>query len=259
MESTAILPYGNMKVISFYQFRTLTDLPRLQKELQKLCADLAIKGTIILAEEGINGTIVGTEASIQAFLANPYFPDLTYKTATVPAYPFQKLKIKIKPEIITLGTPIPKVQECTGVYVPPRQWNELLQEPDLLLIDTRNEYEVSIGTFRGAVNPHLDSFRQFPDFVTQHLDPHQHRKIAMYCTGGIRCEKASALMLQMGFAEVYQLQGGILQYLAEIPPDQSLWQGECFVFDDRTSVDHDLQTGNYQVIKGAVYPKLWQA
>lgn len=244
-----------MEVIAFYQFCSLNNLSLLQRELQSLCENLHLKGTIILAEEGFNGTIVGTPANIQTLLTHPHFSDLAYKTSTVADSPFQKLKIKIKPEIITLGKPLGDVSQCTGVYVPPSQWNDLLQVPDLVLLDTRNDYEVSIGSFAGAINPAIEHFRQFPAFVEQHFDPTQHRKIAMYCTGGIRCEKASALMLQMGFSEVYQLQGGILQYLAEVPPEQSLWQGECFVFDDRTSVDHHLRTGNYQVVKGAVLPK----
>jgi UPF0176 protein len=244
-----------MEVITFYQFRELHNLPTIQEDLLQLCHRWQIRGTIILAKEGINGTIAGSPESIQAFLANPHFPHLTYKSSTVEEYPFRKLKIKIKPEIITIGRPSLDALHKVGQHIPPAEWNQLLQDPDLTLIDTRNDYEVAIGSFTGAINPQIASFQEFPQFVEQHLNPNTHTKIAMFCTGGIRCEKASALMLEMGFSNVYQLQGGILQYLADIPPDQSLWQGECFVFDDRTSLDHHLHEGKYRVVKGKLYPR----
>ncbi|MFN3927739.1 MAG: rhodanese-related sulfurtransferase [Pseudanabaenaceae cyanobacterium] len=244
-----------MQVITFYRFQKLDHLSHLQQALYNLCEGLGIKGTIILAAEGINATIAGTTESIERFLANPYFPNLSYKSSPVAEYPFQKLKVKVRSEIITMGRPEVDVCKCTGVHVPPKEWNRLLQDPEVLVLDTRNEYEVKIGTFKGAINPYLDAFSQFPHFVEQRLNPKEHRKVAMFCTGGIRCEKASALMLAMGFPEVYQLQGGILQYLAEVPLTESLWEGECFVFDDRTSVNHDLQVGNYQVVKGQVITK----
>lgn len=244
-----------MQVISFYKFCPLTNLPDLRDQLQALCTNLMLRGTIILAEEGINGTIAGATDSIAAFLAHPHIPDLSYKSAVVVDYPFQKLKIKIKPEIISLGVPDLDVLTQGGKHIAPQDWNQLVTDPDIVLLDTRNHYEVAIGSFRRAIDPQLDSFREFPHFVQQKLNPQQHRKIAMFCTGGIRCEKASALLLKLGWQEVYQLDGGILQYLAEIPADQSLWQGECFVFDDRISVDGYLTEGSYYAKKGAILPK----
>jgi len=243
-----------MQVVSFYQFRHLSNLPDLRDKLQILCADLSLKGTIILAEEGINGMIAGTATSIQAFLANSYVPNLTYKSAEVEDYPFQKLKIKIKPEIISLGVPDLDVRQG-GKRIAPQDWNQLLGDPDILLLDTRNDYEVAIGSFPRAIDPHLSCFSQFPQFVQQNLNPQNHPKVAMFCTGGIRCEKASALLLKWGWQEVYQLQGGILQYLAEVAPEESLWQGECFVFDDRISVDKHLQTGSFYAEKGTILPR----
>lgn len=248
-----------IQVVSFYLFVGLTDLETLQARLAHLCQTQELLGTVILAAEGINGAIAGSPSSIQAlqafWAADPRFDQLTYKTSWVEQPPFQKIKIKIKPEIISLGRPHLDPNQA-GKRVPATEWNQLLQDPEVILIDTRNEYEIELGTFAKAINPGIDSFREFPEYVNQNLDPKRDRKVAMFCTGGIRCEKASAFMLEQGFEQVYQLEGGILQYLEQVPPEQSLWQGECFVFDQRVSVDHQLSEGSYKLGKGEILPKL---
>ncbi len=225
-------------VSSFYKFVPLTALPEKKKRWYGVCEELQVKGTILLAEEGINATIAGLPDGITTVVsllqAEPEIDELTLKQSWSQIPPFQRLKVKIKKEIVTLGRPEIDPTYQVGVYVSPQEWNQLLQDPDVVVIDTRNDYEVAMGTFTGAINPDIPCFRNFPDYVHQHLDPDRHRKVAMFCTGGIRCEKATALMLSQGFQNVYHLQGGILNYLAEIPAEQSQWQGECFVFDERT-------------------------
>jgi UPF0176 protein len=247
------------QVITFYQFAKLPDFAELKPRIESLCELQELKGTVILAQEGINGAIAGTVTGIEAFKEfwqkDGRFPNLEYKYSVAAKPPFQKLKIKLKKEIISLGIPVDPTHQV-GIHTSAQQWNELLQDPEVILIDTRNDYEIEIGTFKGAINPEIDSFREFPEYVRSHLNPNQHSKIAMFCTGGIRCEKASAMMLEMGFSQVYQLQGGILKYLEEIDPAESLWQGECFVFDDRVSVDHQLSEGSYKLGKGEILPKL---
>ncbi|MDX1976486.1 MAG: rhodanese-related sulfurtransferase [Pseudanabaenaceae cyanobacterium bins.68] len=246
-----------VQVVSFYLFVNLTNLEQLQADLEQLCRSHQLLGTVLLAPEGINGAIAGLPGSIQslqAFWADR-FSQLTYKTSWVEQPPFHKLKIKIKPEIISLGIPNLDPSQVSGVRVAASDWNQLLQDPEVIVIDTRNEYEIELGSFVNAINPGIDSFREFPQYVQQNLDPRRDRKIAMFCTGGIRCEKASALMLELGFAQVYQLEGGILQYLEQVEPAHSLWQGECFVFDHRVSVDHHLSEGSYKLGKGEILPK----
>jgi len=247
------------QVITFYQFAKLPDFAELKPSLEFLCESHALKGTVILAPEGINGAIAGTDTGIAAFKEfwqkDGRFHNLDYKLSVTPKPPFQKLKIKLKNEIISLGIPEIDPTERVGEHTSAQQWNQLLQDPEVILIDTRNDYEIEIGSFTGAINPEIDSFREFPEYVRKNLNPSQHPKIAMFCTGGIRCEKASAMMLEMGFSQVYQLQGGILKYLEEVNPAESLWQGECFVFDDRVSVDHQLGEGSYKLGKGEVLPK----
>jgi UPF0176 protein len=247
---------SEIQVITFYLFVKLPDYEQFKPVLEDFCNAESLKGTVILATEGINGAIAGSNAGIAAFKQfwqqDQRFANLEYKLSIAIKSPFQRLKIKLKNEIISLGINNIDPTEQVGEHISPQKWNELLQDPEVILIDARNEYEIEIGTFVGAINPQIDSFREFPDFVNQHLDPNQCPKIAMFCTGGIRCEKASALMLKIGFAQVYQLDGGILKYLEEVPPAESRWEGECFVFDDRVSVDHHLSEGSYKLINGEI-------
>ncbi|UKO97269.1 oxygen-dependent tRNA uridine(34) hydroxylase TrhO [Nostoc sp. UHCC 0870] len=238
-------------VAAFYKFVSLPDFTEMQAPLLSYCLAQGIKGTILLAKEGINGTIAGSRPAIDSILSHlrsfPRFTDLEHKESTAENPPFEKMKVRLKKEIVTLGVPEVDPNQQVGIYVTPQEWNDLIADPDVTVIDTRNDYEVHIGTFKRAQNPQTDSFREFPEYVSQNLDPNQHKKVAMFCTGGIRCEKASAFMLSQGFTEVYHLKGGILKYLAEIPPEQSLWEGECFVFDERIAVGHGLETGNHQL------------
>ena len=245
-------------VCALYKFVTLEDHESLrQPYLDKLNA-LGIRGTLLLAHEGINGTIAGNRESIDEFLAwlneDPRLTGIDYKLSSHPEAPFHRTKVKLKKEIVTMGVSGIDPNEIVGTYVDPRDWNALIQDPDTLLIDTRNDYEFEIGTFTNAVNPHTETFREFPDYVQQNLDPKQHKKVAMFCTGGIRCEKASAYMKKQGFEEVYHLKGGILKYLEEVPQEDTQWTGECFVFDDRVAVGHDLQKGRYDQCHACRYP-----
>ncbi|WP_426777770.1 rhodanese-related sulfurtransferase [Lusitaniella coriacea] len=245
-------------VATFYEFVRLSDLGERQGVLLSYCRDRAIKGTILLATEGINGTIAGSRQGIDEVLAflrsDPLFRDLEHKESSSERQPFERLKVRIKKEIVTLGKPEVDPSDRVGEYISPQEWNDLLHDPDTIAIDTRNNYEVEIGTFQGAQNPHTESFREFPDYVCNHLDPHKNPKVALFCTGGIRCEKATSYLLDRGFKEVYHLKGGILKYLEEIPPEESLWVGECFVFDERIAVKHGLETGSYDLCRGCGYP-----
>ena len=244
-------------VATFYKFVSLPDYEALQAPLLKTCQDLGLRGTILLAPEGINSTLAGSSDSLDQFFAelqlDDRFADLEWKLSTAATVPFERMKVKLKREIVTFGRPVNPTEQV-GTYVTPEDWNQVISDPEVLLIDTRNDYEVSIGSFQRAVNPQTQSFREFPDYVSHHLDPQQHPKIAMFCTGGIRCEKASAYLLQQGFKEVYHLQGGILKYLEQVPAAESLWQGECFVFDERVAVGHGLTPGRYDLCLGCGHP-----
>ena len=236
-------------VAAFYQFAALPDFRELREPLRAICAGLGLKGSVLLAHEGINGTIAGSEANIgeligelrDGALFGGRLDHLELKFSGAEAMPFRRLKIRLKKEIVTLGDPAVDPTRQVGIYVDPADWNALIAAPDTLVIDTRNEFEVAMGTFSGAVDPGIRNFGQFKDFVASRLDPAKHRKIAMFCTGGIRCEKASAHLLARGFAEVYHLRGGILKYLEGVPKAESRWRGECFVFDDRVALGHGLQ------------------
>jgi UPF0176 protein len=245
-------------IAAFYKFVTLDDYIDRRQPLLKLCHHHHIKGTILLAAEGINGTISGTRSSIDAIFADlnadPQFADLAHKESIATKSPFNRLKVRLKQEIVTFGIPTIDPTNLVGTYVKPQDWNALIADPDVLVIDTRNQYEVEIGTFAGAIDPHTDSFTEFPAYVAAHLDPQQHKQIAMFCTGGIRCEKATSYLLSQGFDRVYHLAGGILKYLEEIPAAQSQWEGECFVFDDRVAVTHGLSVGTYQLCWGCGNP-----
>src|ERR1700723_566908 len=240
------MPY---KVAAFYQFAALPDFRALREPLRAICADFKLKGSVLLACEGINGTLAGDAAAISELIRelreSPLFggrlDNLELKFSTAAAIPFQRLKIRLKKEIVTLGDACADPTRQVGVYVDPADWNALIATPDTLVIDTRNAFEVAMGTFPGALDPGIERFGQFKDFAARHLDPAKHRKVAMFCTGGIRCEKASAYLLLRGFAEVYHLKGGILKYLEDVPDAQSRWRGECFVFDDRVALGHGLR------------------
>jgi UPF0176 protein len=238
-----------LKVAAFYQFAKLSDFRELREPLRAICARLGLKGSVLLAHEGINGTLAGEPASIDALVeelqAGALFggrlDNLELKFSHASATPFARLKIRLKKEIVTLGDAAVDPRRQVGAYVEPSDWNALMAAPDTLVIDTRNAFEVAMGTFEGAIDPGIRSFGQFKEFAARHLDPGKHRKIAMFCTGGIRCEKASAYLLARGFSEVYHLKGGILRYLEGVPKEQSRWRGECFVFDERVALGHGLQ------------------
>ena len=237
------------KVAAFYQFAALPDFRELREPLRALCSDLALKGSVLLAHEGINGTVAGQPEAIDEFVASLRDGDLfdgrldhlQLKFSTAAAMPFGRLKIRLKKEIVTFGDAATDPTRQVGTYVEPEDWNDLITTPDTVLIDTRNAFEVALGTFEGAVDPAIASFGQFKEFAACHLDPARDRKIAMFCTGGIRCEKASSYLLAQGFAEVYHLKGGILNYLEHIQPSESRWRGECFVFDERVALGHGLR------------------
>lgn len=247
-------------VYALYKFVTLDDYERLRQPLLDELNHHQVKGTLLLAREGINGTISGTTQAmdhiIQWLRNDSRLADLEYKISTHSEQPFHRTKVKLKKEIVTMGVEDIDPTSQAGTYVNAEQWNELISDPETVLIDTRNDYEFEIGTFKNAINPNTETFREFPDYVKQNLDPEKHKKVAMFCTGGIRCEKASSYMKQQGFDEVYHLKGGILQYLEDMQQEQqdSLWQGECFVFDDRVAVDHNLQQGSYDQCHACRYP-----
>lgn len=247
-----------MLVATFYKFVSLPDYVELRSPILELCQAQDLRGTILLAEEGINGTVAGSKSAIETVLENLRqdlrFSDLTVKEAETESQLFDRMKVKLKKEIVTLGCPEVDPTQQVGTYVKPQDWNEIISDPEVTVIDVRNQFEVSIGSFKGAINPKTASFRQFPDYVESELDPTQHKKVAMFCTGGIRCEKASSYLLSQGFEEVYHLEGGILKYLEEVPPDESLWQGECFVFDQRVAVTHGLNDGSYAMCQACGHP-----
>jgi len=239
--------------VALYKFVELPNFTVLQPYIHNACEANHIKGTLLLAREGINGTIAGSPDDIHTILHflrtdgtfEGKFADLEHKESFADEHPFYRMKVKLKKEIVTMGVPSVNPNNTVGTYVKPEDWNALISDPDVILLDTRNDYEVHIGTFKGAIDPKTTTFREFPDYVAQNLDKTKHKKVAMFCTGGIRCEKASSYMLEQGFDEVYHLQGGILKYLETVPEEQSLWQGECFVFDQRVAVKHGLEVGVY--------------
>jgi UPF0176 protein len=236
------------EVAALYQFVPLPDFRELKDPLHKLCLDLGVRGTLLLAHEGINGTVAGSHEAIDALMTElrestlfmGRLDNLELKFSTATEMPFQRMKVRLKKEIVTLGDPQTDPLRRVGTYVTPAEWNRLLEEPGIVLLDTRNDFEVEMGTFEGAVDPRIKRFSEFKDFVKNELDPTQHRKVAMFCTGGIRCEKASSYMLAQGFEEVFHLKGGILKYLEEVPETESRWNGGCFVFDERVALGHGL-------------------
>jgi UPF0176 protein len=245
-------------VAALYKFVKLPDYEAMAPRLKTLCDDWGVKGTLLLAEEGINGTVSGTREGIDKlgdFLRiDGRFDNLSYKESFYDEQPFYRMKVKLKKEIVTMGVEGIDPQAIVGTYVKPKDWNALISDPDVVVIDTRNAYEYEIGTFERAIDPNTETFREFPAYVAENLDPAKHKKVAMFCTGGIRCEKSTAYLKGQGFEEVYHLEGGILKYLEEVPEEESLWRGECFVFDNRVAVNHNLEKGIYDQCHGCRFP-----
>jgi UPF0176 protein len=242
---------GAWLVAALYHFASFDRFQSFRDPLQAYCDEHGIKGTLLLAREGINGTVAGSDAAIAGLLAHlraqPEFAGLEHKESRASKMPFVRMKVKLKKEIVTMGVEDIDPKRIVGTYVEPKDWNALISDPETIVIDTRNDYETAIGIFKGAVDPQTKTFREFPDWVKTNTGLHNKPKIAMYCTGGIRCEKATAFMKQQGFDEVYHLKGGILKYLEEVPAEQSLWEGACFVFDERVSVEHGLKEGSHRL------------
>lgn len=240
---------NDVVVCALYKFVSLNDFESLREPLLATMNKWQVRGTLLLAQEGINGTVAGSRQGIDNLLAwlqqQPALGNIDCKESYTNKSPFLRTKVKLKKEIVTMGVEGIDPKRVVGTYVEPKAWNALISDPEVLVVDTRNDYEVQVGTFTHALNPNTVSFREFPQYVKEHLDPSKHKKVAMFCTGGIRCEKSTAYLKEQGFDEVYHLKGGILKYLEEVPEQETLWQGECFVFDDRVTVDHQLQKGSY--------------
>jgi UPF0176 protein len=245
-------------VAALYHFTRLADYEQLKEPLQNMSDMLGIKGTLMLAYEGINGTVAGRDDAISELLeflrADLRLTDLEHKESRAEEMPFYRMKVRLKREIVTMGVEGVDPNEVVGTYVDPKDWNDLIADPDVVLIDTRNDYEVEIGTFKGALNPDTQTFREFPQWVEDNRDNLKKPKVAMFCTGGIRCEKASSFMKQNGFEDVYHLKGGILKYLETQPAEESLWEGDCFVFDQRVAVKHGLEESDYDQCYACRYP-----
>jgi len=247
-----------LRVAALYHFYRLAGFAELRAPLASFCDAHGIRGTLLLAPEGINGTVAGSEAAIAGLVAYlrsiPEFAGLEVKSSTASKMPFHRMKVRLKREIVTMGVDGIDPERSAGTYVAPADWNALIAEPDTVVIDTRNGYEVSLGTFQGAIDPGTESFRAFPAWVEAHRAELDGKKIAMFCTGGIRCEKATAYMKSLGIEDVFHLKGGILKYLEEVPAGESLWQGECFVFDERVSVSHGLVEGDAELCRACRFP-----
>ncbi|CDN49348.1 oxygen-dependent tRNA uridine(34) hydroxylase TrhO [Neorhizobium galegae] len=242
---------GAWLVAALYHFARFDRYESFREPLQAFCDENGIKGTLLIAREGINGTVAGSDAAISGLLAylraQPEFAGLEHKESRASKMPFLRMKVRPKKEIVTMGVEDIDPKRIVGTYVEPKDWNALISDPETIVIDTRNDYETAIGIFKGAVDPQTKTFREFPDWVKNNPGLHNKPKIAMYCTGGIRCEKATAFMKEQGFDEVFHLKGGILKYLEEVPAEESLWEGACFVFDERVSVEHGLKEGNHKL------------
>lgn len=246
-------------VAALYKFTHLTDYTELRQKILNLGKEENITGTILLAEEGVNGTVAGTRQAInklKCFLdQDSRFDGMEYKESFAEIMPFYRFKVRLKKEIVTLGQPEANPADQVGTYVDPQDWNELIKDSEVVVVDTRNTYEVALGSFKNALNPKTNSFREFPDFVEKNLMGYKDKKIALSCTGGIRCEKATSYLLSRGFKQVYHLKGGILKYLEEIPSSESLWEGECFVFDERVAVGNEVKVvGTYFLCRGCRMP-----
>jgi UPF0176 protein len=240
---------GSIVVCAMYKFVTLNNYQEIKPNLYKVMEDNQIKGTLLLANEGINGTVAGTREAIDTLLnwlqSDDRLTNISYKESFTEEMPFNRSKVKLKKEIVTMGIEGIDPKQVVGTYVEPKDWNALISDPDVILVDTRNDYEFQVGTFENAVNPNTETFREFPQYVQDNMSPAKHKKVAMFCTGGIRCEKSTAYMKEQGYEEVYHLKGGILKYLEDVAKDDTMWKGDCFVFDERVTVNHDLERGNY--------------
>ena len=247
-----------LTICALYKFTRLDDFEEIQDPLKIFLDSLNIRGTLLLAKEGVNGTIAGDNDSIMKSLdylqKDGRLVGLEYKFSYSEKPPFKRLKVKLKKEIVTLGVSDIDPIFSSGTYVKPADWNELINDPDVVLIDTRNNYEFEIGSFKGSINPNTETFREFPAYTKNNLEKYRDKKIAMFCTGGIRCEKSTAYLKSKGFKNVFHLQGGILKYLEEVKEDESLWEGECFVFDDRVAVKHNLELGKYDQCHACRFP-----
>ncbi|MCL4142606.1 UNVERIFIED_CONTAM: hypothetical protein GTU68_058523 [Idotea baltica] len=245
-------------VAALYKFAAFPEYEEWQLPLKALCLENDVKGTLLLASEGINGTIAGPENGVRNVVerlqSDERFADLNLKWSHASSPPFLRMKVRCKREIVTMGVDAIDPNQIVGTYVKPRDWNAVLADPDVVVIDTRNDYEVGIGTFQGAVNPGLGSFREFPEWLRKRFESDAKPKVAMFCTGGIRCEKSTAFLKREGISEVFHLEGGILKYLEDVPAEESLWQGECFVFDERVSVCHGLEEGTYELCRACRNP-----
>ena len=249
---------NSITICALYKFVRLDAFEALREPLIAQMKNVDVKGTLLLAAEGINGTIAGPQAGVDSVLAfldsQPGLANIVHKESYTQENPFHRTKVKLKKEIVTMGVEGLDPLQVVGTYVKPKDWNALISDPEVLLVDTRNDYEVEIGTFENAVNPNTETFREFPEYVEKNLDKNKHKKVAMFCTGGIRCEKSTAYMKEQGFEEVYHLEGGILKYLEEVPSTETMWQGECFVFDGRVAVNHDLEQGQYDQCFACRFP-----
>ena len=245
-------------VATFYHFADLPDFEAKQVPIKAFCDGQSVLGTIILAPEGINGTIAGPSARITATLdflrADERLAKLPTRLSHTDRKTFHRMRVILRPEIVTLGDPSVNPNEAVGQYVEPKDWNAMINDPEVTLIDTRNDYEVEVGTFKGAIDPKTTTFGEWPEYVENNLDPETHPKIAMFCTGGIRCEKASAHLLKNGFKQVFHLRGGILSYLENVPESESAWEGDCFVFDHRVAVKHGFEQGDFEICFGCRWP-----
>ena len=245
-------------VCALYKFVRLENYVELREPLKALMEEHEIRGTLLLAYEGINGTVASSREGIDALLAwfkqDERLANIVYKESHDSEQPFNRTKVKLKKEIVTLGVEGIDPRHVVGTYVKPTEWNELISDPEVFVVDTRNDYEIEIGTFKHAVNPKTETFRELPEYVAENLDPKKHKKVAMFCTGGIRCEKSTAYMKEQGFEEVYHLEGGILKYLEEVPQEESLWEGDCYVFDGRVAVNHQLEKSDYELCKACRLP-----
>jgi UPF0176 protein len=243
---------------AFYKFVELPDFKSLREPLLAHCESVGVKGTILLAEEGINGTISGTHSAVHAVLDylkhDSRLADLEHKESGAAEMPFYRMKVRLKKEIVTLGVPGVNPARMAGTYLTPQEWNTLLEDPDVVFVDVRNDYEVALGTFKGALNPQTKSFRDFPAWVAAQESLRAKPKVAMFCTGGIRCEKSTAFLRMQGFDEVYHLQGGILKYLETVPATESRWEGDCFVFDERVAIGQGLQAGRFELCRSCREP-----
>lgn len=250
-------------VAALYRFTPVDDPAATAAGIENLCRDAAIKGTLIVAGEGLNGTVAGSAPAIDRLLVHlralPGCSSLDVKFAQAQSMPFVRLRVRVKPEIVTMGVEGIDPRVTVGTYVKPADWNALIADPRTIVVDTRNDYEVAVGTFAGAISPGTRGFREFPDWAAENLDPADKRPVAMFCTGGIRCEKATALLKARGFTEVYHLEGGILRYLEEVAAEHSLWRGDCFVFDERVSVGHGLEQGSHVLCRACGMPQVAEA